>query len=70
MSYFLARLIPLFTFSLAPEYQPQGSLPPQSWRDPMTPQDVGVRSARELTEKIWVRNAVSLYSMVRIALIN
>ncbi|KAF8646030.1 hypothetical protein AX16_007455 [Volvariella volvacea WC 439] len=53
MSYFLVRLLQRFeSFELAPEFQPQGSLPPHEWE--------GGRG-RQAFEKIWPGAAVTLY---------
>ncbi|KAF8736947.1 hypothetical protein AX14_013681 [Amanita brunnescens Koide BX004] len=53
LTYFLIRLLQQFSsFSLAPEYQPEGSLPPPEWKD---------HKGRQATEKIWPSNALTLY---------
>ncbi|KAF8629726.1 hypothetical protein AX15_003304 [Amanita polypyramis BW_CC] len=53
LTYFLIRLLQQFqSFSLAPEYQPEGSLPPPEWRK---------RQGRQAIEKIWPGNALTLY---------
>ncbi|KAJ6602667.1 cytochrome P450 monooxygenase CYP63 [Mycena vulgaris] len=52
-SYFLVRLLQEFdTFTLAPEFQPAGSLPPAEWKD---------RKGRQVVEKIWPAAALTLY---------
>lgn len=56
-SYFLVRLLQEFdTFSLAPEAQPHGSLPPASWKE---------GRGRERIEKIWPAYAMTLFVKVR-----
>ena len=55
-SYFLVRLLQEFdTFSLAPEFQPAGSLPPPEWKS---------RKGRQAVEKIWPAAALTLYIKV------
>lgn len=55
-SYFLVRLLQEFdTFSLAPEAQPHGSLPPPSWKE---------GRGRERIEKIWPAYAMTLFVKV------
>ncbi|KAF9484616.1 cytochrome P450 monooxygenase CYP63 [Pholiota conissans] len=52
-SYFLVRLLQQFDrFTLAPEVQPEGSLPPAVWRN---------RKGRQAYEKIWPSAAMTLY---------
>ncbi|RDB21763.1 hypothetical protein Hypma_011093 [Hypsizygus marmoreus] len=52
-SYFLVRLLQKFDrFTLAPEVQPEGSLPPPEWKD---------RNGRQAIEKIWPSAAMTLY---------
>jgi hypothetical protein len=56
LTYFLIRLLQQFSsFSLAPEYQPEGSLPPPEWKE---------RKGRQAIEKIWPSNALTLYVKV------
>lgn len=53
MSYFLVRLLQRFDrFTLAPEVQPEGSLPPPEWK---------IRQGRQAIEKIWPSAAITLY---------
>jgi len=53
VSYFLVRLLQQFdTFTLAPEFQPQGSLPPSEWRQ---------RAGRQTIERVWPAAALTLY---------
>lgn len=57
MSYFVIRLIQRFDrFTLTPQYQPQGSLPPAEWMK---------RSGRQNEEKIWPAAALTLFVKVR-----
>lgn len=57
-SYFLVRLLQEFdTFTLAPEFQPAGSLPPPEWKS---------RKGRQAVEKIWPAAALTLYIKVRL----
>ncbi|KAJ7906573.1 cytochrome P450 monooxygenase CYP63 [Mycena leptocephala] len=52
-SYFLVRLLQEFdTFTLAPEFQPAGSIPPPEWKS---------RKGRQAVEKIWPAAALTLY---------
>ncbi|KAJ6472705.1 cytochrome P450 monooxygenase CYP63 [Mycena vitilis] len=52
-SYVLVRLLQEFdTFTLAPEFQPAGSLPPPEWKS---------RQGRQAVEKIWPAAALTLY---------
>ncbi|KAF7334449.1 Cytochrome P450 monooxygenase CYP63 [Mycena venus] len=52
-SYFLVRLLQEFdTFTLAPEFQPAGSLPPPEWKS---------RKGRQAIERIWPAAALTLY---------
>ncbi|KAF8063490.1 cytochrome P450 monooxygenase CYP63 [Lyophyllum atratum] len=52
-SYFLVRLLQQFDrFTLAPEVQPEGSMPPPEWKE---------RHGRQATEKIWPAAAMTLY---------
>ncbi|GLB42805.1 putative cytochrome p450 [Lyophyllum shimeji] len=52
-SYFLVRLLQHFDrFTLAPEVQPEGSLPPPGWTE---------RDGRQAIEKIWPAAAMTLY---------
>ncbi|KAJ7159959.1 cytochrome P450 monooxygenase CYP63 [Mycena crocata] len=52
-SYFLVRLLQDFnTFTLAPEFQPAGSLPPPEWKS---------RKGRQTVERIWPAAALTLY---------
>ncbi|KAJ3891299.1 cytochrome P450 monooxygenase CYP63 [Lentinula edodes] len=52
-SFFLVRLLQQFdTFSLAPEAQPSGSLPPLEWKR---------RKGRQAEEKIWPAAALTLF---------
>ncbi|KAJ7199606.1 cytochrome P450 monooxygenase CYP63 [Mycena pura] len=52
-SYFLVRLLQEFdTFTLAPEFQPAGSLPPPEWKS---------RKGRQAVERIWPAAALTLY---------
>ena len=60
MSYFLVRLLQHFDgFTLAPEIQPEGSLPPPEWKH---------RQGRQATEKIWPSAAMTLYVKVGAAI--
>ncbi|KAF5370503.1 hypothetical protein D9615_010334 [Tricholomella constricta] len=53
ISYFLVRLLQQFDrFTLAPEVQPEGSLPPPEWKE---------RNGRQAIEKIWPAAAMTLY---------
>ncbi|KAF8151560.1 cytochrome P450 monooxygenase CYP63 [Crassisporium funariophilum] len=53
MSYFLVRLLQRFDrFTLATEFQPEGSLPPTEWKD---------RKGRQAFERIWPSAAMTLY---------
>ncbi|TFK68916.1 cytochrome P450 monooxygenase CYP63 [Pluteus cervinus] len=53
MSYFLVRMLQRFeSFSLAPQLQPTGSLPPLEWKD---------RKGRQAFEKVWPSAALTLY---------
>ncbi|KAF8639056.1 hypothetical protein AX17_001752 [Amanita inopinata Kibby_2008] len=53
VTYFLVRLLQQFrSFTLAPEVQPEGSLPPPEWKG---------RKGRQAFEKIWPNNALTLY---------
>ncbi|KAG5652107.1 hypothetical protein H0H81_006281 [Sphagnurus paluster] len=55
-SYFLVRLLQHFDrFTLAPEVQPAGSLPPPEWKE---------RTGRQAIEKIWPAAAMTLYVKV------
>lgn len=57
-SYFLVRLLQRFdTFTLAPEYQPEGSAPPHVWKS---------RKGRQMYERIWPAAALTLYVKVSI----
>ena len=57
MSYFLVRLLQQFDkFTLAPEVQPVGSLPPPEWKR---------RKGRQTKEKIWPSAALTLYVKVK-----
>jgi hypothetical protein len=57
MSYFLVRLLQQFDrFTLAREYQPEGSLPPADWKS---------GKGRKTIEKIWPSSAMTLYVKVR-----
>lgn len=57
-SYFLVRLLQEFdTFTLAPEFQPAGSLPPPEWKS---------RKGRQAVEQIWPAAALTLYIKVRL----
>lgn len=61
MSYFLVRLLQRFDrFTLAPEVQPEGSLPPPEWK---------IRQGRQAIEKIWPSAAITLYVKVRVAIL-
>ncbi|KAG6833307.1 hypothetical protein H0H87_008939 [Tephrocybe sp. NHM501043] len=52
-SYFLVRLLQKFDrFTLAPEVQPTGSLPPREWKE---------RSGRQKVEEVWPAAAMTLY---------
>ncbi|KAJ8515461.1 hypothetical protein ONZ45_g7112 [Pleurotus djamor] len=52
-SYILVRLLQQFdTFTLAPEMQPEGSLPPGEWKN---------RSGRQAFERVWPGSAMTLY---------
>ncbi|KAL0570432.1 hypothetical protein V5O48_011525 [Marasmius crinis-equi] len=52
-SYFLVKLLQEFeSFSLAPEAQPSGSLPPKEWQH---------RKGRQAEEKIWPGSALTLF---------
>ncbi|KAF5367302.1 hypothetical protein D9757_010082 [Collybiopsis confluens] len=52
-SFFLVRLLQQFdTFTLAPEAQPEGSLPPLEWQG---------RKGRQAEEKIWPAAALTLF---------
>ncbi|KAJ7479871.1 cytochrome P450 monooxygenase CYP63 [Mycena latifolia] len=52
-SYFLVRLLQEFdTFTLAPEFQPAGSLPPPEWKS---------RKGRQAVEQVWPAAALTLY---------
>jgi len=53
VSYFLVRLLQQFdTFSLAPEFQPKGSLPPPEWQH---------NRGRQRFEQVWPAAAITLY---------
>ncbi|KAG2002365.1 cytochrome P450 [Coprinopsis cinerea AmutBmut pab1-1] len=53
MSYFVVRLLQQFDrFTLAPEFQPPGSLPPKEWKH---------RQGRQKDEKIWPAAALTLF---------
>ncbi|KAF8882235.1 cytochrome P450 monooxygenase CYP63 [Infundibulicybe gibba] len=53
MSYFLVRLLQQFDeFTLAPECQPEGSLPPPEWQH---------KKGRQTVEKIWPAAALTLF---------
>ncbi|TFK38526.1 cytochrome P450 monooxygenase CYP63 [Crucibulum laeve] len=53
MSYFLVRLLQKFDkFTLAPEFQPEGSLPPVEWKE---------RRGRQSFECVWPAAALTLY---------
>ena len=59
LTYFLIRLLQQFSsFSLAQEYQPEGSLPPPEWKG---------RKGRQAFEKIWPSNALTLYVKVSVS---
>jgi hypothetical protein len=61
MSYFLVRLLQRFDrFTLAPEVQPNGSLPPPEWKS---------RHGRQATEKIWPSAAMTLYVKVSVTIL-
>ncbi|KDQ58030.1 hypothetical protein JAAARDRAFT_34843 [Jaapia argillacea MUCL 33604] len=52
-TYFLVRLLQQYdTFTLVPEAQPEGSLPPEEWK---------FRRGRQTVEKIWPSAALTLY---------
>ncbi|KAK7443501.1 hypothetical protein VKT23_015674 [Stygiomarasmius scandens] len=52
-SYFLVRLLQEYdTFTLAPEAQPEGSLPPSEWK---------TRKGRQAVEQIWPAAALTLF---------
>ncbi|KAL5522174.1 hypothetical protein ACEPAF_2031 [Sanghuangporus sanghuang] len=52
-SFFLVRLLQQFdTFTLAPEFQPEGSLPPTSWK---------TKQGRQAIERCWPAAALTLY---------
>lgn len=52
-SYFLVKLLQQFeSFSLAPDAQPSGSLPPEEWKH---------RKGRQSEEKIWPGSALTLF---------
>ncbi|KAJ7058564.1 cytochrome P450 monooxygenase CYP63 [Mycena amicta] len=52
-SYFLVRLLQEFdTFTLAPEVQPAGSLPPPEWKS---------RRGRQAVERVWPAAAMTLF---------
>ncbi len=52
-SFFLVKLLQQFdSFTLAPEFQPEGSLPPDSWKQ---------RQGRQAIEKCWPSAALTLY---------
>lgn len=56
MSCFLVRLLQKFDrFTLAQEFQPEGSLPPIEWKN---------RSGRQRFEKVWPSAALTLYIKV------
>lgn len=58
-SFFLVRLLQQFdTFSLAPEAQPSGSLPPLEWKR---------RKGRQAEEKIWPAAALTLFVKVSLS---
>ncbi|TDL23414.1 cytochrome P450 monooxygenase CYP63 [Rickenella mellea] len=53
-SFFLVRLLQQFdTFTLTPEFQPEGSLPPPQWKS---------KTGRQAIEKCWPSNAMTLYA--------
>ncbi|KAM6499413.1 cytochrome P450 monooxygenase CYP63 [Amanita muscaria] len=53
LTYFLVRFLQQFSScTLAPEYQPEGSVPPPEWKD---------RKGRQAIEKVWPGNAMTLY---------
>lgn len=52
-SFFLVRLLQQFdTFTLAPDYQPEGSAPPTSWKE---------KQGRQRIEKCWPAAALTLF---------
>ena len=52
-SFFLVKLLQQFdSFTLAPEFQPEGSLPPTTWKQ---------KQGRQAIEKIWPSAALTLY---------
>ncbi|KAH8113061.1 cytochrome P450 monooxygenase CYP63 [Phellopilus nigrolimitatus] len=52
-SFFLVRLLQQFdTFTLAPEFQPEGSLPPTHWK---------AKQGRQAIERCWPAAALTLY---------
>ncbi|KAG6853804.1 hypothetical protein C0991_001254 [Blastosporella zonata] len=56
-SYFIVRLLQKFDrFTLAPEAQPTGSIPPREWKE---------RSGRQRVEEVWPAAAMTLYIKVR-----
>jgi cytochrome P450 len=57
ISYFVVRLLQQFDkFTLAPEVQPAGSLPPEIWKS---------RKGRQSFERIWPSAAMTLYVKVQ-----
>ena len=60
MSFFLVRLLQVFSaVELAPELQPEGSLPPDSWKD---------GPGRQAYERICPKVALTLYIKVTVYL--
>ncbi|KAG6908239.1 hypothetical protein DXG01_005632 [Tephrocybe rancida] len=56
-SYFLVRLLQKFDrFTLAPEVQPAGSLPPREWKE---------RKGRQRVEEVWPAVAMTLYVKIK-----
>lgn len=61
MSYFVIRLLQRFDrFTLTPEFQPEGSLPPPEWK---------TRSGRQAEERVWPAAALTLFAKVRFLLV-
>ena len=56
MSYFLVRLLQQFDrFTLASEFQPEGSQPPPEWKN---------RKGRQAFERVWPGAALTLFVKV------
>jgi hypothetical protein len=61
MSYFLVRLLQQFDrFTLASEFQPEGSHPPPEWK---------YRKGRQAFERVWPSAALTLFVKVSLLFI-